>query len=108
MLAASDMVQLCATDSDQPAAPCLSSYHTLHVCVVLAPRVAEIQKRERKRRGRAAQEARAVKKEARLEQDRTDRIAAMREFTVDLQVRKAAHRAGVARCFVAHLSFAHR
>eukprot|EP00752_Nemacystus_decipiens_P008402 g7512.t1 len=45
----------------------------------------EIQKRERKRRARAAQEARAAKKEARLEQNRTDRIAAMREFTVDLQ-----------------------
>ena len=69
------------------------------------PRVAEIQKRERKRRGRAAQEARAAKKEARLEQDRTDRIAAMREFTVDLQVRKAAHRTGVCRCFVAHHPF---
>lgn len=46
----------------------------------------EIKKRERKRRSRAAQEARAAKKEARLEQDRTDRIAAMRTFTVDLQV----------------------
>eukprot|EP00903_Cladosiphon_okamuranus_P015735 g14523.t1 len=45
----------------------------------------EIQKRERKRRSRAAQETRAAKKEARLEQDRTDRIAAMRDFTVDLQ-----------------------
>ena len=48
--------------------------------------MAEIQKRERKRRSRAAQEARAAKKEARLEQDRADRIAAMRTFTVDLQV----------------------
>ncbi|CAM9180499.1 unnamed protein product [Scytosiphon promiscuus] len=45
----------------------------------------ETQKRERKRRGRAAQEARVAKKEARLEQDRADRIAAMRAFTVDLQ-----------------------
>lgn len=64
--------------------------------------IAEIQKRERKRRGRAAQETRAAKKEARLEQDRTDRIAAMREFTVDLQVRKTAYRAYVCRCFVVH------
>lgn len=46
----------------------------------------ETQKRERKRRGRAAQEARVAKKEAKLEQDRADRIAAMRAFTVDLQV----------------------
>ncbi|CAM9897744.1 unnamed protein product, partial [Hapterophycus canaliculatus] len=45
----------------------------------------ETQKRERKRRGRAAQEARVAKKEARLERDRADRIAAMRAFTVDLQ-----------------------
>ncbi|CAM9591988.1 unnamed protein product [Ectocarpus fasciculatus] len=46
----------------------------------------DTQKRERKRRSRAAQEARLKKEEARLEQDRADRIAAMRAFTVDLQV----------------------
>ncbi|CAM9744191.1 unnamed protein product [Ectocarpus fasciculatus] len=45
----------------------------------------DTQKRERKRRSRAAQEARLKKEEARLEQDRADRIAAMRAFTVDLQ-----------------------
>ncbi|CAN0146473.1 unnamed protein product [Ectocarpus sp. 12 AP-2014] len=45
----------------------------------------DTQKRARKRRSRAAQEARLKKEEARLEQDRADRIAAMRAFTVDLQ-----------------------
>lgn len=46
----------------------------------------ETQKRERKRRARAAQEARAAAKEARAEELRASRIAAMRAFTVDLQV----------------------
>lgn len=48
--------------------------------------VTETQKRERKRRARAAQEARAAAKEALAERKRSARIAAMREFTVDLRV----------------------
>lgn len=49
--------------------------------------VTETQKRERKRRARAAQEARAAAKEALAERKRSARIAAMRGFTVDLRVR---------------------
>ena len=50
------------------------------------PASAETLKRHRKRRAKAAQEARAAAKDARAEESRTARIAAMRAFTVDLQV----------------------
>lgn len=47
---------------------------------------ADTQKRERKRRARAAQEARVMAAEKRAEANRAAKIAAMRAFTVDLQV----------------------
>ena len=56
------------------------------MCVCFFVSFAETQKRERKRRARAAQEARAAAKDVRAEKLRTNRIAAMRAFTVDLQV----------------------
>ena len=47
---------------------------------------AETEKRERLRRARMAAEAKVAVKEAREEKARAARIAAMRAFTVDLQV----------------------
>lgn len=49
--------------------------------------VTETKKRERKRRARAAEEARARAAERRAEEERAAKIAAMRAFTIDLQVR---------------------
>lgn len=49
-------------------------------------RVSETQKRERKRRAKTAAEVRAAAREAKKEEARRARIAAMRSFTIDLQV----------------------
>lgn len=73
---------------------CVEIFFTRSVCRVPSPSPpyfvchvsTETQKRERKRRTRAAQERRAAAKDARDEDRRTARIAAMRAFTVDLEV----------------------
>lgn len=65
----------------------LLSVDFVDICALRFVGLSGTQKRERTRRTRAAQEARDKGREQRAEAKRAAKIATMRAFTVDLQVR---------------------
>lgn len=66
----------------------------------------ETEKRQRKRRARAAQEARVKAAEKRAEEERAATIAAMRAFTVDLEARQKVY--SVTLCSMLCIDSPHR